>query len=181
MDSTAADELLGLVATGDQRAFAQLYDLVAGRVLAVATRVVRDRAQAEEVTQEVLVEVWRTAARFDPARGTAMSWVLTVAHRRSVDRVRAEQAGMLRERRATAGIPEYDQVAEAVAAGDERRQVRRCLDALSAVQREAIMLAYWGGHTYREVAEKLGLGLPAVTSRMRDGLLRLRDCLAVAS
>ncbi|WP_027343567.1 ECF RNA polymerase sigma factor SigK [Hamadaea tsunoensis] len=184
MDGAGADapaeELLGLVATGDQRAFARLYDQVAGRVLAVATRVLRDRAQAEEVTQEAFVEAWRTAARFDPARGSALAWILTITHRRAVDRVRAEQAGTRRERAVAAPGREYDEVAEAVVAVDERRQVRRCLDALSGVQREAITLAYWGGHTYREVAAQLNLGLPAVKSRMRDGLLRLKECLAVA-
>lgn len=176
-----ADALLRAVARGDEAAFERLYGIVAPRVYGLARRVLRDPAQAEEVTQEVLVEVWRTAARFDPARGSATAWVFTMAHRRAVDRVRSEQAGAERARRVAAGsgqVP-YDEVAEEAATRLERQQVRRCLDTLTEVQREAITLAYYGGHSYREVAALLGAALPTVKSRMRDGLIRLRDCLGV--
>ncbi|MFC4147057.1 ECF RNA polymerase sigma factor SigK [Micromonospora mangrovi] len=176
-----ADALLRAVARGDEAAFERLYGIVAPRVYGLTRRVLRDPAQAEEVTQEVLVEVWRTAARFDPARGSATAWVFTMAHRRAVDRVRSEQAGVDRARRVAAGsghVP-YDEVAEEAATRLERQQVRRCLDHLTEVQREAITLAYYGGHSYREVADLLGAALPTVKSRMRDGLIRLRDCLGV--
>ncbi|MEW1587277.1 sigma-70 family RNA polymerase sigma factor [Micromonospora vinacea] len=176
-----ADELLARVARGDEAAFAALYDAMAGRVLGLARRVVRDPAQAEEVTQEVMVEVWRTAGRFDAGRGSASAWILTMAHRRAVDRVRSEQAHTNRTQQVAATethVP-YDEVVEDVTARLEREQVRRCLGRLTPVQRESVTLAYYGGHTYREVAEKLQTPLPTVKTRMRDGLIRMRDCLGI--
>jgi RNA polymerase sigma-70 factor, ECF subfamily len=175
------DALLGAVARGDDTAFARLYDRLAPRVFGLARRVLRDPAQAEELAQEVLLEVWRTAARFDPARGSGLSWVLTIAHRRTVDRVRSEQANADRAHRvaaASAQIP-FDEVVDRVGSRLERQQVRRCLDGLTALQREAIMLAFYRGHTYREVANLLSTALPTIKTRLRDGLIRLRDCLNV--
>jgi len=175
------DELLRQVARGDEQAFRALYDLVSPRVFGLARRVVRDPAQAEEVAQEALVEVWRTAARFDASKGSATSWVLTITHRRAVDRVRAAQAGADRERRVAAASVDtpYDDVVEEVTSSLELQQVRRCLEGLTELQREAITLAYYDGFTYREVAEKLDAALPTIKSRMRDGLIRMRDCLGV--
>jgi len=174
------DELMSQVADGDQDAFAALYDAVAPRVYGLIRRVVRDAALAEEVAQEALVEVWRNASRFDRARGSAAGWIFTIAHRRAVDRVRAEQAAAERERRtARASVP-FDDVVEEVTARLEQHAVRRCLDALTRVQREAILLAYYRGLTYPEVADRLGAPLPTIKTRMRDGLIRLRDCLGVS-
>ena len=174
--------LLARVARGDERAFEQLYDIVAPRVYGLARRILRDPAQAEEVAQEVLVEIWRTAGRYDNTRGSATSWMFTIAHRRAVDRVRAEQAGAERIRRVAAASVDtpYDEVVEQATARLDQAQVRRCLDSLTDLQREAITLAYYGGHTYREVAELLGAAIPTIKSRMRDGLIRMRDCLGVA-
>jgi RNA polymerase sigma-70 factor (ECF subfamily) len=176
-----AARLLRAVAQGDEPAFGRLYDLVVARVYGLTRRVLRDPAQAEEVTQEVMVEVWRTASRFDATRGSATSWIFTIAHRRAVDRVRAEQASADRSRKvgvASVGTP-YDEVAEEVAGRLERQQVRRCLDDLTDLQRQAVTLAYYQGHSYREVADLLATPLPTVKTRMRDGLIRLRDCLGV--
>jgi RNA polymerase sigma-70 factor (ECF subfamily) len=177
-----ADELLGRVGRGDERAFTALYDLTSARVYGLIRRVLRDPAQSEEVTQEVMVEVWRTAARFDSGKGSATAWMFTIAHRRAVDRVRSEQAGAERVRKVAAASAEtpYDEVVEAATARIEQQQVRRCLDGLTELQREAITLAYYGGHSYREVADLLDTALPTVKTRMRDGLIRMRDCLEVS-
>jgi RNA polymerase sigma-70 factor (ECF subfamily) len=176
-----AAELLRAVARGDEAAFGRLYDLVSPRVYGLIRRVLRDPAQAEEVAQEVFVEVWRTAARFDAARGSATAWVFTIAHRRAVDRVRAEQAAAARTMKvgvASVDTP-YDEVVDEVAGRLERQQVRRCLADLTELQRQAVTLAYYQGHSYSEVAGLLGTPLPTIKTRMRDGLIRLRDCLGV--
>ncbi|MBO2446001.1 ECF RNA polymerase sigma factor SigK [Actinomadura barringtoniae] len=175
------DALLVRVARNDMAAFEQLYNEVAGTVYGLIRRVVRDPAQSEEVAQEVLVEVWRKASRFDPGRGSAIAWITTMAHRRAVDRVRSAQATVEREdrvARSTRDVP-HDEVAEQVVDQLERERVRRCLQGLTSAQRESVTLAYYGGHTYREVAELLRLPLGTVKTRMRDGLIRLRDCLGV--
>jgi RNA polymerase sigma-70 factor (ECF subfamily) len=129
--------------------------------------------------QEVLLEVWRTAARFDPAAGSATAWIAMLAHRRAVDRVRSEQRAAQREERFATAEVGYDQVAEAVEASLDRERVRRCLDGLTELQRESVTLAYYGGYSYREVAQLLDVAVGTVKTRMRDGLIRLRDCLGV--
>jgi RNA polymerase sigma-70 factor, ECF subfamily len=175
--------LLGLVAGGDEPAFAELYRRVAPAVFGLVTRVVRDPAQAEEVTQEVFVELWRTAPRFDPARGAARSWIMTCAHRRAVDRVRSAERAARRDDlvgRRDQGRP-YDEVVEQVETGLAREHVRRGLDALTNLQREAVVLAYYGGYTHREIAELLGVPSGTVKTRLRDGLIRLRDHLGVSA
>ncbi|MFF1276092.1 sigma-70 family RNA polymerase sigma factor [Streptomyces marokkonensis] len=176
-------ELVGRVALGDEEAFAAVYDVVAGPVLGVARAVLRDQAQSEEVAQEVLVEVWRTAPRFRPDRGTAINWILTLAHRRAVDRVRSVEAAAARDHKAALldRTPEFDEVTEQVEARLEREQVRRCLRTLTGIQRQAVTLAYYRGLTYRQVAESLTLPLGTVKTRLRDGLIRLRDCLGVTA
>lgn len=177
-----ADDLLTRVARGDDRAFAELYDLVSARVYGLIRRVLRDPAQSEEVTQEVLLTVWRSAARYDEDQGSAMAWVMTMAHRRAVDRVRSEQSSSDRHKRLAARDvePAYDSVAETVETRLDQEAVRRCLASLTALQRESVTLAYYTGRTYREVAEHLELPVGTVKTRMRDGLIRLRDCLGVA-
>lgn len=176
------EDLIRLVALGDEAAFEELYDAVAPRVYGLVRRVVRDPAQSEEVTQEVFVDVWAQATRFDADRGKAISWILVIAHRRAVDRVRASQASADRDLRQ--GIKEYqdsyDDVADTVETQMEAERVRKALETLTAPQREAISLAYYGGYTHQEVAELLKIPVGTVKTRIRDGMIRLRDRLGVA-
>ncbi|MFG2763195.1 sigma-70 family RNA polymerase sigma factor [Streptomyces rubiginosohelvolus] len=176
-------ELLVRVARGDQDAFASVYDAVSGPVLGLVRSVLRDPAQSEEVAQEVLVEVWRTAPRFQASRGSAMNWVLTLAHHRAVDRVRSAEAAAAREHKAALleRTPAFDEVSEQVETWLEREQVRRCMRTLSELQRESVTLAYYRGLTYREVSELLAVPLGTIKTRLRDGLIRLRDCLGVSA
>jgi RNA polymerase sigma-70 factor, ECF subfamily len=180
--SAPLEAVLGYVARGNQDAFSELYDRVSSQVFGVVRRVLRDPAQSEEVTQEVLVEVWRQASRFDPARGSAITWILTIAHRRAVDRVRASQAATDREERVgrSAHRPAFDDVVEQVETRLEHEQVRQALSLLTDLQREAVTLAYYGGYSYREVSELLDVPLGTVKTRLRDGLIRLRDAMGVA-
>ncbi|MFI0939327.1 sigma-70 family RNA polymerase sigma factor [Streptomyces sp. NPDC021020] len=175
--------LLHGVALGDQEAFATVYDAVAGSVLGVARAVLRDHAQSEEVAQEVMVEVWRTAPRYRPERGSAINWILTLAHQRAVDRIRSVEAAAARDTKVALleQQPAYDEVTEQVETRLEHEQVRRCLRTLTAVQKQSVTLAYYRGLTYREVAEALALPLGTVKTRLRDGLIRLRDCLGVTA
>ena len=174
------DDLLIHVARGDQAAFEGVYDALAGPVYGLINKVVRDPAQSEEVAQEVLLDVWRTAARFDPAVGAAATWVMTIAHRRAIDRIRSTTAAADREQKSAEVSTPHDEVAEAVEASLDRERVRRCLESLTEMQRESITLAYYGGHSYRQVAELLNATLGAIKTRIRDGLIRMRDCLGVS-
>ena len=176
-------DLIHRTARGDEDAFAQLYDALAGAVYGIVLRVLRDPAQSEEVAQEVLVEVWRQASRYEAGRGSVKAWVLTVAHRRAVDRVRSAQASSDREERAgrVETTRPYDEVTEEVEKRLEVEQVRRALHRLTDLQREAVSLAYYGGYTHREVAELLDVPLGTVKTRLRDGLIRLRDEMGVTA
>lgn len=175
--------LLTEVGRGDEAAFRELYDHIARWVYGVVLRVVRNPSQSEEVTQEVMVEIWRTATRFDADRGSGKAWVMTMAHRRAVDRVRSAQASTNRDERVALQDyqPARDEVAEQVELNLDRQRVRRHLDRLTDIQRQTIEMAYYKGFTQREIAEKLDLPLGTVKTRMRDGLIRLRDEMEVGS
>jgi len=183
VDERGPEELLRLTALGREDAFERLYDTFGARVFGLARRIVRDPSQAEEVAQEVFLEIWRRSSRFDARKGSATSWIMTLTHARSVDRVRSAQASTDREQKVAHASTEreVDSVVEAVEASFERKAVQRCLGTLTELQRESITLAYYSGYTYREVAELLTAPLPTIKTRLRDGLIRLRDCLGVAT
>lgn len=171
------------VAAGDKHAFAELYDATAPRIYGLVKRLLIDPAQAEEVTQEIYLEIWQTATRYKPERGSAMSWMLTMAHRRAVDRIRASQAS--RDRDSRIGIRdydrEYDQVAEHVEITMEGARVKRALQGLTELQRQAVELAYYGGLSHSEIAAELHVPVGTVKTRIRDGMIRLRDAMGVTS
>ncbi len=174
-------ELLRRSGRGDEAAFAELYDAVAARAYGLAVRVVRDPAQAEEVAQEALLEIWRTASRFDEKLGSPVSWILTIVHRKAVDRVRSAEASSRRDTTylQQSGTREHDSTAEAANASMEARRVRQAMQSLTDVQREALDLAYFKGYTHTEVAAMLDLPLGTAKTRIRDGLIRLRDTMGV--
>ena len=176
-------DLLERVAMGDQGAFSELYDQIAPRVFGLIRRVLKDQAQSEEVTQEVFLEIWQSAARFDPNKGGASTWILTMAHRRAVDRVRASQSS--RDRDTRIGIrdynPDYDTVSEAIEVRIEHERVEKAMQRLTELQRQAVSLAYYGGYSHSEVAQMLSVPIGTVKTRLRDGMIRLRDELGVTS
>ncbi|WP_260439611.1 ECF RNA polymerase sigma factor SigK [Humibacillus xanthopallidus] len=177
------ERLLRRSAAGDEDAFAELYDAVSSRLYGLVRRVLRDPAQSEEVAQEVFLDIWRQSARFDPARGSALSWMLTIAHRRAVDRVRSAEAS--RQRDDTYGTSnqdvDHDSTSEAVVERLDAERVHRALATLTEAQRQALELAYLSGYTHTEVATMLDLPLGTAKTRIRDGLIRLRDTLGVTS
>lgn len=179
----AATDLLQRVAQGDQRAFSELYDLITPRMLGLVRHVLKDHAQSEEVVQEVLLEIWQTAPRFDPNKGKAVTWMLTMAHRRAIDRVRSAQSS--RDRDTKIGIRdlgrEYDSVSENVEIRIEHERVEKALTKLTELQRQAVELAYYGGYTHSEVSTMLSVPIGTVKTRLRDGMIRLREELGVAS
>lgn len=174
--------LLVAVGTGDRAAFGELYDRTAARVFGLVRRVLVDPAQAEEVTQDVFLELWQTAPRFDPERGGAMAWMLVIAHRRAIDRVRAAQSARDRDARAAAREVEVpiDSVAETVEVRVEHARAHDALTALTDAQRECVELAYYGGLTQSEIADRIGVPLGTVKTRLRDGMKHLRDRLGVS-
>jgi RNA polymerase sigma-70 factor (ECF subfamily) len=177
------DELLPRVARGDDVAFEQLYRHLSAPIFGLVQRILRDPAQSEEVAQEVFLELWRSATRYSPERGSVLSWAMTISHRKAVDRVRSAQASTERDTRAARAesVRPFDEVTEVVSGRLEREQVRRCLGSLTQLQRESVMLAYYQGYTYREVAYLLDSPLGTVKTRLRDGLIRLRDCMGVTA
>jgi len=170
------DMLLEATARREHGAFNLVYEQLSAPVYAVIRAVLRDRAQAEEVAQEVLLEIWQVAFRYDAAKGHARAWVLTIARRRAIDRVRSAAAAEARERR-SATVPQEDQVGDMVEDILERDQLRRCLGSLSSLQREAVMLAFYDGYTNLQVAGLLRVPLGTAKARIRSGLIKLRHVM----
>lgn len=174
--------LLELSAAGDLDAFARFYDLMAPRVHGLALRVLRDPGYAEETVQEVFLQVWKQAGDYRTSLGSVQSWVLTITHRRAVDRVRSESSAARRDEVDAAAEVTHsgdiaEQVTDQISRDENATEVRRCLGTLTDNQRQSIEMAYFSGLTYREVAEQLGAALPTIKSRIRDGLRRLKSCL----
>lgn len=164
---------------GDATAFAELYEAVAPRVYGLVLRVLGDVHQSEEVSQEVFLQIWQTCDRFDPTRGSALSWVMTIAHRRAVDRVRSSEASRRRDQAEVelARSAPFDQTTATAEASHDAERVREAMATLSPGQRQALELAYFGGHTHREISQLLQVPLGTAKTRIRDGLIRLRDLL----
>lgn len=175
--------ILASVASGDRAAFARLYDSIIGPVFGLIRRIVRDGAISEEVTQDVMLEVWKMAPRYDPTQGSGLSWILTIARRRAIDRVRSEQASRNRAVRIASEQleREHDEAAEVVLRDAERSTVASALSHLSQLQREAIELAYYDGLTQNQIADRLGVPLGTIKTRIRDGMLRLQETLRPAT
>jgi RNA polymerase sigma-70 factor, ECF subfamily len=174
-------DLLKRAGRGDESAFAEWYDATSARAFGLAVRVLRDRAQAEEVAQESYLDCWRQAARFDLAKGSSISWLLTIVHRKAVDRVRSAEAAGRRDAaygRREQTVP-HDETADTATASLEAARVRAALADLTTKQREAVELAFLGGYTHTEVARMLDLPVGTAKTRIRDGLIRLRDALGV--
>jgi RNA polymerase sigma-70 factor (ECF subfamily) len=174
--------LLARVAGGDQAAFAEFYQLTSRRVFGMARRVLIDPELSEDTTQEVFLQVWQNAGKFNPEAGSPLSWLMTISHRRAVDKVRSSQSATDREAKYGASSQEvdHDSVSAEVDSKLEAEAVVRCLATLTDTQQESVRLAYYGGLTYREVAEKLNAAVPTIKSRIRDGLIRLKTCLGVS-
>ena len=177
LETEEADSLLEAAARGDHGAFDLVVSQLSGPIYDLVRTLVRDPAQAEEVTQEVLFEMWRQVTRYDPGKGSATAWVLTIARRRAIDRVRSIAASSAREQRNAVAEVSWDQVSEALDQTLDREQLHHCLDRLSSPQLQAIGLAFYGGHTYPEIATLLGVPLGTVKARIRDAVSRLRDCM----
>lgn len=178
-DAARLASLLRASADGDQAAFAQVYDAASPMVYGTCLRVLRDPDLAAETLQDVMLEAWRTASAFDADRGSAKAWLATMAHRRAVDRVRSVQATRTRDEQDAVRnyVREVDEVSDEVLRRADADRVAHCMEGLTDTQRESVLLAYWEGLTYREVADRLAAALPTVKSRVRDGLTRLRLCL----
>ncbi|WP_224047076.1 ECF RNA polymerase sigma factor SigK [Arthrobacter sp. NicSoilB4] len=174
--------LLELIARGDQAAFAEFYELTSRRVFGMARRVLIDVELSEDTTQEVFLQVWQNAAKFNPEAGSPLAWLMTISHRRAVDKVRSSQSSTDREAKygASSQDIDHDSVSDEVGSRLEAEAVVRCLETLTDTQQESVRLAYYGGLTYREVAEKLNAAVPTIKSRIRDGLIRLKTCLGVS-
>ena len=181
LESVDPDRLLESVRAGDKVAFAELYDVLAPQILGLTTHILRDRAQAEEVTQEVFVEVWLSAHPFDPHRGSAKSWVLRLAKSRAIDRLRSWRSSQARD------TDDFNsQLTTWVAAAEDEAQQRleseelqELIDSIGEPHRSALMLAYFGELTHQEIADATGVALGTAKTRVRDGLQKLRKAVSL--
>lgn len=172
-------------AGGDRQAFSEVYDATSARAFGLSVRVLRDRAQAEDAVQEAYLQIWRQSARFDPDRGSAISWILMIVHGTAVSQVRSSQSRSTREEvyereSDPLRIGREDPTGAAADASMDAQRVRLALSQLTDLQRTAIEMAYFEGRTHTEVAGLIGIPLGTAKTRIRDGLLRLRDVMAAS-
>ena len=172
------EAVVALLARSDEQALAELYDRFGRVAYGLALRVVRDQSLAEDAVQEAFLTAWRTADRFVPERAKASTWLLTLVHRRAVDLVRREERRRAEPIEAASEPASETAIDEAVWLRYERERVQEALRRLPDQQREALELAYYGGFTQSELAERLGQPVGTIKSRMFGGLARLRDLLA---
>ncbi|HET7585014.1 MAG TPA: sigma-70 family RNA polymerase sigma factor [Gemmatimonadaceae bacterium] len=183
--SSADGDLIARIRDGDETAMTDLYDRHADLLLALAYRVLGDRADAEDVVLEVLERAWRDASRFDERRGSVRAWLVTMVRSRALDTLRARGRQVrLAESAARGGVDAGadepmtgDDPAARAEWGDDRRVVTAALRELPPAQREAIELAYYGGLSQSEIAARLGAPLGTVKTRIRDGMQKLRVAL----
>ena len=170
MPAPEAQSLLHCLTGGDAAALGEFYDRFAGLVNGLALRILRNTTEAEDVVQEVFIQVWRQAERFDPSRGSPEAWLCTIARTRALDRLRRRTARREEASDAAPGVSAVPRTEEALA-------VRKALEGLSADQRHALELAYYEGLTHTEIAARLGEPLGTVKTRIRTAMIRLRDVL----
>ena len=182
-ESAVLAELVQRSSRGHEDAFAELYDRTSSRIHGIVLRVLRSPDQSAEVTQEVFLEVWKLSARYDSSLGSVLAWMVTIAHRRAVDRVRSASSETARDN--NYALARTERSTDQVWAGVEHRidaeRVKRGLESLTQIQREAVTLAYFGGYTQSQVAGLLQLPLGTVKTRIRDGIIGLRDALGMES
>lgn len=182
----SSDYLTGLLietALGSHQAFTDFYNHTCSRVFGIARKTVIDPHLSEEVTQEVFLAVWSSAGKYNPEAGSPLTWLMTIAHRRAVDKVRSHQNDTTRQQRwaaATQTLP-YDEVAESVCDRIEAQRLNDSLACLTELQHQAIVLAYFGSLTYSEVAHTLSTPIPTIKSRIRAGLKQLRNQMETAA
>jgi len=174
------EALLARTGRRDAEAFERLFDRYSAAVYSLALKMLRDPQAAEEITQEVFIAIWRGAGDFDPQRGSARAWILSLAHHKSVDAVRRHRLRVTEPIAETITADADADVAGEAMRGVESARIRKALETLSDGQREAIVFAYYGGYTQQEIAERLRLPLGTVKTRIRDGMLRLRTVLGLS-
>lgn len=179
VDRETLESLMLLTQQGDAAAFARLYDHIAPNVLGLTLQILHDQAQAEEVTQEVFIEVWQHAADFDPAKGSAKAWILRRARLRAIDRVRSAIATLKRDDREAFLVASIkkESVEDEALRNVQRHAVRTALEIMGEPHKTAILLAYFGDMTHAELAEATGVPLGTAKTRVRDGLRKLEKIL----
>lgn len=168
------------VAQGDQQAFATLYTELSPVVYGISVRLIRNSAQASEVVQEVMLEIWNNAHKYSPSTGSIYAWASTIARRRAIDRIRSEEARTQREDRTFTADRDVAEIDDELMAQVDSEQVRKCLGTLSVKEQQTVLDTYYTGSTYAQVAQRRELPLATVKSRIRSALQRLKTCLEVA-